>query len=134
MAHDRMDCLCLVEPFLAFDDVLGGDSPLGKIDVAYLSGRHLVGRTFLLIDPQYDDHFVAPDSDELVDTPDPPSRQLAEQNHSLDIVVFQQLDICAHLCDLAHLDNDELIDCRELILVEPAVAERAHAVQKSCRR
>lgn len=56
--------------------------------------------TLLFVDPQYDHNFVPPHSDELLDTPDTSAGQFAEQDHAVDVVVFEELDVCAHLGDL----------------------------------
>lgn len=54
--------------------------------------------TFLLIHTNDHHAFIASDPDEFVDGSDSSSGELAEQDHSLDVVVLQQAHISAHLC------------------------------------
>ena len=84
--------LGLVVSLLALDDILGRDSALGQINVA-----------LLLVDSQDDDNLVPADADQLLDTSDASSRQLAEQDHAVDVVVLEQFDVCAHLGNLVVL-------------------------------
>lgn len=107
VAHDRVDGLALVIPLLALDDILRRHSSLRKIDIAWgrrQSGRrfsHAVARlTLLLVDTQNHDDLIATNTDELLDTSNTSSRQFGEEDHSVNIVVFQQLHICAHLGNL----------------------------------
>ena len=70
-----------------------------KCDVKFCV--HAVTRmlTFVLVDPDDDDALVASDPDQLVDGADTPARQLTQQDHALDVVVLQQVDVRAHLRD-----------------------------------
>lgn len=56
--------------------------------------------TLLLVDTEYDDDLVAADSDKLLNTSDTSSRKLGKENHAVDIVVLEELDIRTHLGDL----------------------------------
>lgn len=78
VAHDAVDHLRLVVALLALDNVLGRHTALGQIDVA-----------LVLVDTQHDDHLVTADTDELLDGADTSTRQLGEQDHTVDVV-------CAH--------------------------------------
>ena len=48
-------------------------------------------RTLLLVHSEDDDDLVAPDTDEFLDRSDTSPRELREQDHSLDVVVFKLL-------------------------------------------
>jgi hypothetical protein len=56
--------------------------------------------TFLLVHSQNDNHLVAANSDELLDTSDTASGELREENHAIDIVIFEEFDVGSHLRDL----------------------------------
>ena len=75
-----------------------------------------------MVNSQYDDDFISPNSDEFVDASDSSSGEFTEENHSFDVVVFEEFDIGTHFSDLANLHDDELVDCGKLIFVEPTVA------------
>ena len=51
----------------------------------------------------------------------PPSLILPEENHALDVVVLQQVDVGAHVGDGPYVDDDHIVDLGELLLVEPAL-------------
>jgi hypothetical protein len=57
--------------------------------------------TFLLVDTQHDDDFVATDTDQLLDTSDTTPRKFGKENHAIDVVVLEELDISSHVGDLA---------------------------------
>lgn len=98
--------------------------------------------TFLLVHTKNDHDFVSPDSDELLDTSDTSSRQLGEENHAINVVIFQQFDIGTHLCDLSiihqlgsgkpanrpqyllHIDHNIAIHLGILLFVEATVRQR----------
>lgn len=84
-------------------------------------------KTLTLLFVYTDDHhtLIAADADELVDGADPPTRQLAEQDHALDVVVLQQADVGPHLGDGAHVHHDHVLHLWEPVLVE-ATAEPRH--------
>jgi hypothetical protein len=130
MNQNRMHSLGFVIPLVGLDNILRRHSPLRKINVTCMSASPPSSKkamfTLLLVDTQYDDDFVASDSDEFVDTSDPPSGEFGEEDHAFDVVVLEEFDVGAHFGDLTHLHDDELVDGRELILVEPAVARRTH--------
>lgn len=77
-----MDHFTLLELLLAFDDVFGGDTTLGKVDVAcYLllycwirggRSRGGVGEecTFIFFNPHYHGDLVPAYADDLLHTPD----------------------------------------------------------------
>lgn len=89
MSHDGVNDFTLVVTLFAADDILGGDSALGQIDI-----------TFLLVDTENDDDFVATDSNKLLDTSDAPSGKFRKQDHSVDVVVLEQLNVSTHIGDL----------------------------------
>lgn len=72
MSHYGVDNLALVVPLVALDDVLGGHSALGEIDVA-----------LLLVDSEHDDDLVPSDTDELLDRSDTSSGQFGKQDHAI---------------------------------------------------
>lgn len=113
MTHDRVHHLALVVPFLTLDNILGRNSSLRQIDVA-----------LFLVDTQHHHNFVAPDSDKLLDRSDTSSREFGEQNHAVDVVVFEEFDVGAHFCDLLDVDHDERVDFGIFLLVEAAIGER----------
>lgn len=133
VAHNRVDDFALVVTLLATNDILGGDTALGQIDI-----------TLLLVDTENDDDLVATDTDQLLDGANTSSGKLREQDHAVDVVVLEKLDVGAHIGDLiwgsalthshahAHhrdpsvsyllnVDHNEGVDFRILLLVETAV-------------
>lgn len=72
MAHYRVHNLALVVPLVALDDVFGGDSTLGQINV-----------TLLLVYSENDDNFVPPDADELLNGSNTSSGKFGEQDHAV---------------------------------------------------
>jgi hypothetical protein len=46
-------------------------------------------RTLLLVHTQHDNDLVTTDTDKLLDRPDASSRELGEQDHTLDVVVLE---------------------------------------------
>lgn len=86
---------------------------------------HRFGALTLLLVHSDDDHaFVATDADEFVDGADSPTRQLAEEDHALDVVVLQQADVGAHLGDGPDVHHDDVIHLWEPVLVEATVESR----------
>ena len=105
-----------------------------------------VVHTLLLVDSQDNNDLIATDSDQLLDRSDTSSGKLREQDHSVDIVVLQKLDVSSHLGDLfapslacallspsavfawqTHLldvHHDKAVNLRELLLIEAAVGKR----------
>jgi hypothetical protein len=99
------------------------------------------GPTFLLVDTQHDDDLVATDADQLLDTSDTTPRKLGKQDHAIDVVVFEELDVGSHIGNLAtassvsavataaaldksylfYVDHHKGINLRVLLLVEAAV-------------
>lgn len=65
--------------------------------------------TFLLIDSENDHDLVLADTNKLLDRANTTSRQFAQQDHSFDIVVFQELDIGTHLSDLTNVDHHQVV-------------------------
>ena len=49
------------------------------------------GRTLLLVYPQNDNDLIPADTDELLDRSDTSPRELGEEDHALDVVVFELL-------------------------------------------
>lgn len=113
MAHDAVDHFALVVALLALDNVLRRHSTLGQVNVS-----------LFLVHPQHHHDFVAADADELLNRTNAAARQFGEQNHAVNVVVFQQFDICAHFGDLLDIDHDKRVDFRIFLLVEPTVGER----------
>lgn len=58
-------------------------------------------RTLLLVNPQHNNNLVPANSDQLLDGSDTSSRQLGQQNHAINVVVFEKLDIGAHFGNLS---------------------------------
>ena len=56
----------------------------------------------VLVHPKNYHNFVSPNSDELLDTSYPTSRQFTKKNHAVNVIVLQQLYVCTHLGDLNH--------------------------------
>ena len=48
-------------------------------------------RTLLLVDSKHDDDLIPAHTDELLDRSDTSPRELGEQNHSFDVVIFKLL-------------------------------------------
>ena len=48
-------------------------------------------RTLLLVDTEDDDDFIAADTDELLDRSDTSPGELRQEDHSLDVVIFELL-------------------------------------------
>jgi hypothetical protein len=89
VAHDGGDHLALVVPFLALDHIFGRDTSLGQINVA-----------LLFVHAQNDNDFVATHADELLDRTNTSPGQLGKQDHAIDVVVFEELNVGAHFGDL----------------------------------
>ena len=51
-------------------------------------------------------------------SPNTPPGQLRQKDHSLNVVVLQQMDVGAHVGDGAHIDHHHVIYLGELLLVE----------------
>ena len=54
----------------------------------------------LLVNTKHNNDLVASNTDELLYTTDTSPREFGKQNHSVDVVVFKQLHVCAHFGDL----------------------------------
>lgn len=59
-----------------------------------------MSRTLFFVHTKNDYHLVTSNSNKLLYTSDTTSRELREQDHAVDVIVLQQLDIGAHLGDL----------------------------------
>lgn len=97
-------------------------------------------RTLFFVHTQNYHNFVSTHSDELLYTPYASPGELREQNHAVDVVVFQKLHICAHLGDLLNIDltksanaileriqsfyHHERINLWVFVFIEAAVRER----------
>ena len=57
-------------------------------------------RTLFFVDPENHDDLIPPYPDELLDRSDTSARQFAQKNHPINVVVFQQFHIGAHLGNL----------------------------------
>lgn len=64
-----------------------------------LSSRGL-GLALLLVHTKHDDDLVTADTNKLLDTADTSARQFGEQNHAVDVVILEELNVCAHFGDL----------------------------------
>jgi hypothetical protein len=51
-------------------------------------------RTFFLVDTENDDDLVPADPDEFLDRPDAASGEFGEEDHALDVIVFE---LCARI-------------------------------------
>ena len=111
MPHDWCHHFAFIEFLLAFDDVLWWHSTFRQIDITYRphlsaprSESSLVAtHTLLFVHPQNHNNLISPYPDELLYTPYTSPRELRKQNHAVNVVVFQQFDICAHLSNLLHI-------------------------------
>lgn len=84
---------------------------LANLSFTLLCNRYLrgwEGLTFFLVDTKHDHNLVASDTDELLDTTNTSSRQFGEQDHSVDVVVFEELDVRAHFGDLQGTKQERL--------------------------
>lgn len=106
----------------------------------------MVVHTLLLVDSQDNNDLIATDSDQLLNGSNTSSGKLGKQDHSVDVVVLQQLDVSSHLSDLfapplacallvlsalfarrTHLldvHHDKAVNLWELLLIEAAVGKR----------
>jgi len=91
--------------------------------LSFPTQKHVSTHTFIFINPQYNNNLIPPHSNQFLNTPDTSPGQLAQQNHAIDIIILQQLNICAHFGNLADIDHDEGVDFRILFFVEAAVCE-----------
>lgn len=110
VAQDGVHAARLVVALLAAEHVLGRDAPLRQVDVALVP-----------VDAQHDGDLVAPHADQLLHGPDPPPRELAQQDHPVRVVVLQQLHVRPHLRDLLHVHHHQLLYLGVLRFVEAAV-------------
>ena len=74
----------------------------------------------LLVNPDHHNGLCPADPDQFVDTPDPSPAQLGQQDHALDVVVLEQVDVGAHVRDRTDVDHHHVVDLGVLLLVEPA--------------
>lgn len=103
-----MHGLALVVTLLALEDILGGDTTLRQIDITcrtmsqpsdlYVLEQGLLA--LLLVDTEHNDDLVTSDTDELLNGTNTSARKFGEQNHAVNVVVFKQLHVGAHLGDL----------------------------------
>lgn len=108
MSQDAVGLFDLLETLLALGDVLRRNPAFRKIDISYITALPLARRcqeqqqeeeehTFLFINTNDHNNLIISNTDQLLHAPDPPPRQLTEQNHAIDIVILKQLHIDAHL-------------------------------------
>ena len=71
-----------------------------------------------LINPDDNDRFRPPHPDQLVYASDSPPAQLRQQDHPLDVVVLQQVDVRPHVSDRADVHHHHVVDLRVLLLVK----------------
>lgn len=57
-------------------------------------------QTFFLVHTQDYDNLVAADSDQLLNAANATSGEFRKEDHSIDIVVFEELDVGTHVGDL----------------------------------
>jgi len=57
-------------------------------------------RTLLLVDTQHDDDLVAANANKLLDRADASPGQLGKQNHAVDVIILEELDVGSHVGDL----------------------------------
>lgn len=68
--------------------------------LSVLSGFDLGSLTLLLVDTEHNNNLVASNTDELLDRTDTSPRKFGKQDHSVDVVVLEQLHVCAHFGNL----------------------------------
>lgn len=56
--------------------------------------------TLLLVDTEDNDNLVTSDTNELLDTANTSAGKFGQQDHSVDVIVFEKLHVCAHLGNL----------------------------------
>ena len=61
--------------------------------------RRRSGLTLLLVHTQHDHDLTPANTNELLNGANTPARQLAQQNHSLNVVVLLQVNIGTHVGD-----------------------------------
>ena len=61
-------------------------------------------------------HSLRPMRMRLVDGADTSTRQLAEEDHALDVVVLQEADVGAHLGDGPHVHHHDILHLGEPVL------------------
>lgn len=108
MSHDGVNHLALVVSFLALHNILGGHSSFRQINVSCQSCQSPCSScsvstaqpTLLFVHTENHNDLIATNSDELLDTSDTSSRKFGQQDHAVDVVVLEKLDIGTHLGDL----------------------------------
>ena len=115
MAHDGVDELALVVPFLTGLNVLFGDPTLAEIDV-----------TLFLVDTEDHDGLDAADLDEAADAANTTAGELREQDHALDVVVLQKRHVRPHVGDVLHLNHHRHVHLRVPRLVHTTFQVRTH--------
>ena len=89
MSHDARNHLALIKPLLTLHDILGRHAPFREINIA-----------LFFVNAEDDDDFIAADTDEFLDGSDAPPGELREEDHAVDVVVFEEFDVGAHFGNL----------------------------------
>lgn len=89
--------------------------------------------TFFFVYSDDDHTLVAAYADELVDRADTSTRQLAQEDHALDVVVLQQADVGAHLGDGPDVHHHNILHLWEPVLVK-STAEPRHRCEDANNR
>ena len=84
----------------------------------YVKSKTMLKRMNSLINPDDNDRLRPSNPDQLVYTPDSPPAQLGQQDHPLDVVVLQQVDVRPHVGDWADVHHHHVVDLRVLLLVK----------------
>lgn len=66
--------------------------------------------TFLLVDTNDHYRFCFTNTNEFVDRTNTSSRQFRQENHALNTVVFQEVDVGAHFGDGTNVDHNHIFD------------------------
>jgi hypothetical protein len=99
--------------------------------------------TLLLVHSEHNNDLVASNSDQLLDTSDTSSGEFGQQDHAVNVVVFEKFNVSTHLGDLGRkisapaqriqissnphlldIHHDKAVNFRVLLLIEAAVGER----------
>mmetsp|Transcript_52521 Transcript_52521/g.118270 ORF Transcript_52521/g.118270 Transcript_52521/m.118270 type:complete len:238 (-) Transcript_52521:59-772(-) len=115
VSHDAVHSLCLGKGLLLGGRICRIDSALGQVNVS-----------LVLVHSQHHDDLSAADAEKLRDRPDSALRQLTEQHHALLTVILQEADICSHVDDPLHLHHHDILQLRELSLIEATLRKAGH--------
>lgn len=80
---------------------------------------YLLIPTFIFINTYNNNRFSFANSDKFVNRPNTPPGQFRQQDHALDIIILQQVNVRAHLRDATHRHHHNILDLRVLLHVKP---------------